>query len=107
MKLLAFILFMLIALLQYPLWLGKGSWLKVWVADQEVIAAREENLRLQNRNMILAAEVNDLKQGLDAIEERARAELGMIKQDEILFHIVEPSSSSTFLSSSHNAVLYP
>ena len=74
--------------MQYPLWLGKASWGKVWQVDQDVTAARENNLILQNRNNMLEAEVNDLKQGLEAIEERARSDLGMTKQDEILFQIV-------------------
>ncbi len=87
MKLLSLTFIALIALLQYPLWYGKGGWLKVWELDQEVKAAHQTNRELQNRNTILEAEVNDLKQGLDAIEERARSELGMIKQDEILFQI--------------------
>lgn len=88
MKLLALILLLLIALMQYPLWFGKASWKKVWEADEDVIAARENNLMLQHRNSMLEAEVNDLKQGIEAIEERARSDLGMIKQDEILFQIV-------------------
>lgn len=87
MKILALIFIALIALLQYPLWYGKGSWLRVWELDKEVKAARQTNHELQNRNTILEAEVNDLKQGFDAIEERARSELGMIKQDEIFFQI--------------------
>lgn len=88
MKLLSFILLLLIAAMQYPLWYGKASWLKVWQVDQDVVAARENNLILQNRNNKLEAEVNDLKQGLEAIEERARSDLGMIKEGEILFQIV-------------------
>jgi cell division protein FtsB len=106
MKSLAFILLTLIVLLQYPLWLGKGSWLKVWIADREVTTAREGNLRLQNRNMMLAAEVNDLKQGFDAIEEHARSDLGMIKQDEILFQVVERNPSNTLPSITHNDALH-
>lgn len=93
MKLLSFILLLLIAAMQYPLWYGKASWLKVWQVDQDVVAARENNLILQNRNNKLEAEVNDLKQGLEAIEERARSDLGMIKQDEILFQIVKNTQS--------------
>ena len=93
MKLLAFILLLLIALMQYPLWLGKASWGKVWQVEQDVTAARENNLILQNRNNMLEAEVNDLKQGLEAIEERARSDLGMTKQDEILFQIVKSAQS--------------
>tara|TARA_R110002073_G_scaffold189936_6_gene348788 strand:- start:25 stop:387 length:363 start_codon:yes stop_codon:yes gene_type:complete len=95
MKLLAIILFLLIVLSQYPLWQGKGSWLKVWEVDQAVMAEHQYNLKRQNRNMILEAEVKDLKQGTDAIEERARSELGMIKQDEILFQIVTSNQPST------------
>ena len=90
MKLLALALVTLIALLQYPLWLGKGSWLRVWEVDQQLRAQRETNQQLQSRNAALDAEVRDLKQGLDAIEERARSELGMVKQDEIFFQLLEP-----------------
>ena len=85
MKVLTLALVGLIALLQYPLWLGKGSWARVWEVDQQLRAQRDSNLKLQARNAALDAEVRDLKQGLDAIEERARSELGMIKQDEISF----------------------
>ena len=89
MKLLTLALIALIALLQYPLWLGKGSWLRVWDIDQQVRAQRETNQKMRARNAALDAEVRDLKQGLDAIEERARSELGMIRQDEIFFHVLE------------------
>lgn len=89
MKLLTLILVALIALLQYSLWLGKGSWLRVWEVDQQVKAQKEANKKLQTRNASMDAEVRDLKQGHDAIEERARNELGMIKQDEIFFQILE------------------
>ena len=95
MKVLSLILTALIALLQYPLWLGKGSWLKVWEVDQQVITQHEINQKLQARNTTLDAEVRDLKQGFDAIEERARSELGMIKQDEIFFHILEDNKKNT------------
>jgi cell division protein FtsB len=93
-KVLSLMLIALIALLQYPLWLGKGSWLKVWEFDQQVITQHEINQKLQIRNAALDAEVRDLKQGSDAIEERARSELGMIKQDELFFHIVEDSEKN-------------
>lgn len=89
MKFLTLVLVMLIALVQYPLWLGKGSWLRVWEVDQQLKAQRETNQRLQARNAALDAEVRDLKQGSDAIEERARSELGMVKQDEIFFQILD------------------
>jgi cell division protein FtsB len=79
----------LIVLIQYPLWLGKGSWLRVWEVDQQIRAQRETNRQSQARNNALEAEVRDLKVGLDAIEERARSELGMIRQDEIFFQVLE------------------
>jgi cell division protein FtsB len=88
MRVLGLALVAFILLLQYPLWLGKGGWLKVWSLDRQVREQRETNLRLQQRNGALDAEVRDLKQGFEAIEERARYELGMIKQDEIFFQVV-------------------
>ena len=89
MKLLALSLAALIALIQYPLWLGKGGWLRVWEVDQEIRSQREANRQSQARNGALDAEVQDLKVGLDAVEERARSELGMIKENEIFFQILE------------------
>jgi cell division protein FtsB len=89
MKLVTVILVVLIAALQYPLWLGKGSWLRVWEVDRQLREQTLANQKLQARNAALDAEVRDLKQGLGAIEERARSELGMIKQDEIFFQILE------------------
>ena len=94
MKLLTLVLIALIALLQYPLWLGKGSWLKVWEVNQQVITQHETNQQLKIRNAVLDAEVRDLKQGHDAIEERARSELGMIKQDEIFFQVLESNENN-------------
>jgi len=90
MKILAFTLAMFTLLLQYPLWLGKGGWLRVWSLDQQVQEQKEANVRLRQRNGALDAEVRDLKQGFEAIEERARYELGLIKQDEIFFQVVPP-----------------
>ncbi len=94
------ILLALILLLQYPLWLGKGSWLKVWDVDRQVEAQKQINQRTQQRNAVLDAEVRDLKKGTEAIEERARSELGMVKRDEVFFQIVGqhsplPVSSTT------------
>ena len=82
------ILLALILLLQYPLWLGKGSWLKVWDLRQQVDAQKQVNQQTQARNAVLDAEVRDLKQGTEAIEERARSELGMVKRDEVFFQII-------------------
>jgi cell division protein FtsB len=88
-KTLAGILGALIILVQFPLWLGKGGWLRVWEVDRQLDAQRGRSEQLQVRNQALEAEVRDLKQGLDALEERARYELGMIKSDEVFFQIVE------------------
>jgi len=88
-KVLAGILGALILAIQLPLWLGKGGWLRVWEVDALVTAQRAKNAQLEARNAGIAAEVRDLKQGLDAVEERARYELGMVRPDEVFFQIVE------------------
>jgi cell division protein FtsB len=89
MRAVTLILVVLLLLLQYPLWLGKGSWLKVWDLHRQVEAQQQVNQQTQTRNAVLDAEVRDLKQGTAAIEERARSELGMIKRDEVFFQILE------------------
>lgn len=89
MRLLAITLAGLILLLQYPLWLGKGGLLRVWEMERQIQTQREANGRLQARNASLDAEVRDLKQGLEAVEERARNELGMIRRDEIFFQVLD------------------
>ncbi|MDR0717939.1 MAG: cell division protein FtsB [Azoarcus sp.] len=81
------ILALLLAALQYPLWLGRGGWLRVWEIEKELQAQREQNLRLEQRNASLDAEVRDLKTGSDAIEERARYSLGLVRPDEIFVQI--------------------
>jgi cell division protein FtsB len=87
MKALAAVLSALILLIQYPLWLGKGGWMRVWEVDRQLDAQHARNDGLEMRNGALAAEVKDLKQGFDAIEERARYELGMVKNDEVFFQV--------------------
>jgi cell division protein FtsB len=89
MKWLTLALAALFVLIQYPLWLGKGGWLRVWEVDQQIRAQREVNVRLKARNTALDAEVRDLKQGIEAIEERGRSELGMVRQDEIFFQLLD------------------
>ena len=89
MKALTLIFVVLIALLQYPLWLGKGSWLRVWNVNQQIDAQKDKNVASKQRNETLNAEVRDLKQGNAAIEERARSELGMIKQDEVFYQVID------------------
>ena len=87
MRWLAAVLLLLIAALQYPLWFGKGGWLSVRELDRQVAAQRDANAKLKLRNDTLDADVRDLKTGSEAIEERARSELGMVKHDEILFQL--------------------
>ena len=87
MRVLAGLLAALIVAIQYPLWLGKGGWLRVWDIGRQVQGQVAKNAGLETRNGALAAEVKDLKQGTDAIEERARYELGMVKNDELFFQL--------------------
>jgi cell division protein FtsB len=88
MKTLSLVLGALLLALQYPLWIGKGGWMRVWELDRQLTAQNESNARLKARNEALDAEVRDLKQGSEAVEERARLELGMIKKDEVFYQIV-------------------
>jgi len=78
----------LIVLLQYPLWLGEGGWLKVREGAQKIEAQQALNQRLRVRNDTLLAEVSDLKQGRESIEEKARSELGMVAPDEWFVRVV-------------------
>ena len=90
MRYLAIGFVVLIAAIQAPLWFGKGGWLRVWELRQEVQTAQAKNENLRARNAALEAEVRDLKTGHEAVEERARSELGMIRKDEVFFQIVAP-----------------
>ncbi|HVN33996.1 MAG TPA: cell division protein FtsB [Casimicrobiaceae bacterium] len=91
MRWLALAFAVLIAALQYPMWLGRGGWLQVRDLDRQLAAQKESNARLKLRNDALDAEVRDLKNGFEAVEERARAELGMVKQDEVFFQLQQPT----------------
>lgn len=88
MKWLTAILIVLLALLQYRLWFGKNSIPDYVQMKKEVAEQRESNANLKQRNSLLKADINDLKIGLDAIEERARNELGLIKQGETFYRIL-------------------
>ena len=87
MRWLALVFVLLIAALQYPMWLGKGGWLQVRELGNQVDAQRAANAALKARNDTLDAEVRDLKTGSEAIEERARSELGMVRSDEVFFQV--------------------
>lgn len=90
MKLVIGILLMLLVVLQYQLWRGDRGMPGVHRLEVAVASQREENARLEDRNRHLAAEVLDLKEGLEAVEERARTNLGMIGRDEIFYQVLEP-----------------
>ena len=79
----------LLILIQYPLWLGKGSWLRVWDLSRQLDSALVKEQELRERNAKLASEVQDLKEGTGALEERARYELGLIKDNETFVQILE------------------
>jgi len=89
MRWLIALLMVLLVYLQYRLWVGDGSLAEVWRLRGAVAEQRAENARLQERNQALDAEVRDLKEGLEAVEERARSELGMIREGEVFYQIVE------------------
>ena len=83
-------LLLLLFALQSKLWLGEGGWPEARELQGTVSDQRTENARLQQRNDSLSAEVEDLKSGETAVEERARSELGMIKPGETFYRVVEP-----------------
>lgn len=94
MRLTTLALVALVVALQQPLWFGSGGWLRVHALGVQLDSRRAENTRLKARNGALAAEVRDLKQGYDAIEERARSELGMVRGDEVFFQVIDPQPAS-------------
>ena len=101
MRSLLVILIILLVMLQAKLWLGEGGFRDVQRLEARVIEQEEENAKLRERNETLRAEVEDLREGLDAVEERARSELGMIRDDEEFYLVVpapETDDSSEQLS---------
>ena len=93
MRLLAIALVLLTLAIQWPLWLGKGGWLQAWQLQADLERRRASNLELEARNATLAAEVQSLREGREAIEEQARMQLNMIRADETFFQFV-PSNSA-------------
>ena len=89
MKWIVAILLILLVVLQYKLWVGQGSLAEVSRLKQAIEKQKAENTEQRERNDALDAEVQDLKKGVEAIEERARSELGMIKKDETFFQIID------------------
>lgn len=93
MRLILICLTALLILIQYPLWFGKGGWLRVWDLSRQLDSSLEKEQEFKARNAQLASEVQDLKDGTGAVEERARYELGLIKNNEIFVQVVESGTS--------------
>ncbi|QDQ87912.1 cell division protein FtsB [Alcaligenaceae bacterium SJ-26] len=88
------VLLTLLLLIQYPLWLGNGSWTRVWVLREDLAALQQVNEGLRQRNAALTAEVSDLQDGTEAAEEHARIDLGMQNKNEIFVQILPDAASS-------------
>ncbi len=95
MRVVTLILFVLLVLLQIKLWLGEGGFREVARLETRVEDQRQQNVDLLQRNAELQAEVDDLRERLDAVEERARNELGLIKPDEQFYQVVPPPPDNT------------
>ena len=98
MRILIGILFVLFLWLQYRLWVGEGSLAEVHNLRREIERQQSELQRLEQRNRVLEAEVLDLKSGLEALEERARSELGMIREGEIFYQVIEEEMNAEELN---------
>lgn len=83
------VLIVLLLALQYRLWVSEDGLAELQRLNRSIKQQRQENIALTERNQVLDAEVQDLKSGLDALEERARSELGMVKQGETFFQVIE------------------
>ena len=94
MRIIVYGMLALLIVIQFPLWLGKGGWLRVYELDRQVTKQMEKNEALAARNAKLSGEVQDLKDGTKAIEERARAEHGMSKEGEIFVQVVPKKSAA-------------
>jgi cell division protein FtsB len=94
MRTITVILFALFCLLQYRLWFGKNSVPDYYALTADIQRQKDDNAQLKKRNKLLYADIDDLKSGLEAIEERARNELGMIKQNETFYRII-PANKKT------------
>ncbi len=85
----------LLLLIQYPLWLGKGGWLRVWELHRQLESVQAKNEEQKAKNAKLASEVQSLKEGTEAIEERARYELSMIKRGEVFVQLLDDSENDS------------
>jgi cell division protein FtsB len=91
---LAAILAMLLLAIQWPLWFGRGGWLRVWDLQRQLDSQRSDNTALDARNAAQAAELRSLDQGREAIEERAREDLHLMRRDELFFQQLPAASNA-------------
>jgi cell division protein FtsB len=94
MRLVTVVLVLLLVLIQYPLWWGHGGWLRVHELQQQLAQQTEKNTNLRLRNERVQGEVQDLQSGTAAVEERARYEMGMVKDSEVFVQFVAPNSNA-------------
>lgn len=92
LRILTVLLLLILITLQFRLWVGEGSLAEVHALQKETALQKNQLGKMRQRNQALQAEVADLKQGLEAIEERARSELGMIRKDEVFYQVIEPKT---------------
>ena len=95
LKIFVIVLALLITALQYHLWFGEGSWPRAQAVREKFELQMSENEKLQQSNATMEAEVLDLKTGLDAIEERARVDLGLVRQGDVYFQIIQPEKGES------------
>jgi len=98
MRIVIYSMLLLLIAIQYPLWLGKGGWLKVYEMEKQLELHQAKNSLLTLRNAKLTGDVKDLKDGTRAIEERARVEHGMIKEGEFFIQILPTEKSEANVS---------
>lgn len=107
MRWVVYVVLALVVLVQWPLWFGKGGWLRVSELQRAVQAQREANAALTARNNALAAEVRSLREGREAIEERARHELQMTRGDEVFFQLIRPDAKPAAAKATPSAPAAP
>ena len=95
MRLVTVVLLVLLVLIQYPLWWGHGGWLRVHELQQELAQQLKKNADAKERNERIQGEVQDLQNGTAAVEERARYEMGMVKDSEVFVQFVSPNAPSS------------
>ncbi|HEX5485979.1 MAG TPA: cell division protein FtsB [Limnobacter sp.] len=95
LKLISLVLIALLAILQYPLWFGKGGLMRVHELNRQVAEQKSVNESLRLRNQQMEGDVRSLSDGVEAVEERARNDFGMVKNGEVYIQLVQPDTSKS------------